>query len=169
MLNTRGFTLFETIVSLALLPLIILIVIQSVFNEIDALMHARANRDATRATSAILERLTQEIRLGQSVVTASSVLEASPGRLVLQSFTAPTSTIPATVDIELSGTDVTIERNGNTTTLSGTRARVTELTFHHATSPNSEVVRMHITVETGTARFEKEKQFTTAVVLRGSY
>lgn len=170
MLNTRGFTLFETIVSIALLPIVVLLVVQALFSEIETLMLARIDRTITDAASTILERLTQEIRLGESVVIGSSVLNANPGQLTLQSFTTPTSTVSATVTIALTGDTVTIERSGGSaTTLSEERVRVTNLTFIHAINAQSELVQTTLTLEAGAGRFEKEKQFTTATVLRGSY
>ena len=80
MLDTKGFTLFETIIYITLLPVITLLIVQVLFSEIDALMRARVNRDVTDTANVILERLTQEIRLGESVTVGSSVLDNSPGQ-----------------------------------------------------------------------------------------
>lgn len=170
MWNARGFTLFEVVLFIALLPLVMLLTTQLLISEIDALFRARVDRNATDTAGAILERITQEVRLAESVLTASSTFDTDNGRLVLQSFSSPTSTNSAIVDISLLNNDATIQRDQNaTTTLTGEDVRVTQLLFSHVTSSISELIRVSITVEAGAGRFLREKQLTTAAILRGSY
>jgi type II secretory pathway pseudopilin PulG len=169
-MNSRGFTLLETIIYAGLLPLILLVVFQVAFSETNAWLRARAERNATDGAIALLDRITQEIRLASSVSVVSSTFDASPGRLVLETVRTPTSTSASAADIAMVGTDVRISRDGNaSTTLVGTHIRVTNLTFTNLTVSSAEAVRISATVESGAGRFLREKQFTTAVVLRGSY
>jgi hypothetical protein len=97
-------------------------------------------------------------------------LGAHPGKLVLETFESATSTQENIVEIFLDGEEIKIRRNyGESFPLSGGSVRMTNLVFYHALSPNSELVKIELTVSASRGRLSSEKNFTSAAVLKGSY
>lgn len=164
----RGFSLIDTVVAVGLLALLSAVITSVILAESRSWTRARAERNAVDAGETILSRLTQEIRLAQSVNTVQSTLGSHPGQLVLNTFASPTSSDAAVLDVVLSGTDLTLSRGGAPATISGA-ARVTNLIFYRLASSTAEAVRVELTVEAGTGEFLTVRRFTTAAVLRGGY
>ena len=168
--NKKGFTLLEVVIYVGLLTIITSIVTNSFLSDIHVWGYARSTRDATSAGRLMLERMDQEIKLSRSVDTITSILGTHPGKLVLDTFAGVTSTQESTLEIFLDGEELKIKRGvGTTISLSGGKARVTNLVFRRLVSSKSEIVRIELTVEVSSGKFTKEISFTTAAVLRGAY
>ena len=165
----RGFTLLEMFIYISLLSIITIAVINVFFSETNAWANARAERNASDAGRLIMERIVQEVKLARSVNTSASILGAPSGKLVLETFESVTSTVPSTLEIFLDGQELKLKKGTESSVSLSGSARVQELIFHHLTSPESQAVRILLTVEVSQGRFSKTKTFTTAAVLRGSY
>ena len=168
--SIRGFTLLEIVFYVALLMIIVVAVFNSVFSETSAWGHARAFRNAADSGRLIMDRLVQEMQLARSVNVASSVLGSHPGKLVLDTFASATSTQESTLEIFLDGGELKIKKGEEAPlSLSGQDVQITQLVFHHLSSPKSQIVRVQMTLQASQGKFLKEETFTAASVLRGSY
>ena len=167
----EGFTLVEMLVYIGIFVMVSALIINFVFSIAGSWGHGRALRDVTQGGRLIMERLSHELRLASSVNIGASILDTSPGRLVLNTFDTATSSTQSTLDVSLSGTELGIQRGAaSPTTLSGGAVRVTHLTFTDLKAAStSEAVWVSLTVESGSGRFIKQKTFEALVVLRGSY
>lgn len=168
-MTKKGFSLVDTIVALGLLVLLTGILTQVILSESAAWARARAERNVVDAGQTILERLTSEIRLAESVNMSQSAFGSHPGRLYLNTFETPTSTAATTLDISLSGTDLVLDRGNAPATTISTGARVTNFVVYRMAATSSDAIRIELTVETGAGRFETEREFATAAALRNSY
>lgn len=167
--KSQGFTLLEIIVYVSLLAIITVAAVNVYFSEMNAWGYARAERNATDAGKLMMERIIQEVRLARSVNTSVSIFGSHPGKLVLNTFENATSTVEATLEIFLDGTELKIKRGTQAAVSLSGSTKVTQLVFFYVSSPKSELVRVNLTVETSGGKFAQTKNFTSAAVLRGSY
>lgn len=170
MSSKRGFTLIEILFYFAVLGAMSMLVVAVVGSGFNAWGQMRSERAASDGGKLVMERLLQEVRLASSVNVAGSVFGTSPGALSLNTFERVDSEVPATLDITLQDSAVTIRRNAeDPISLSGSSLRVSELIFDRLDSGTSELVRIRLTVEAGQGRFMQEQSFIAAATLRNSY
>ena len=169
LLKKNGFSLIETIVYIALVAVFSVGVIQVLLSETNAWGRARTERNLSDAATLIMERLSHEIRLAESVNVGASSLGVHPGRMALQTFTSATSNDPSSLELFLDGTELYMSRDaGAPTLLSGNGIEISNLVLYHITSETSEGVRVELTARLSWKGVVKEKKMTTAVILRGS-
>ena len=163
-------TLLELMIYITLLTVIGGLVLNIFSFQIVQWGYARILRDSSDGGKFILDRLIQEIELARSVETSTSVLNAHPGKLVLNTFASATSSQEALLEIFVDNGELKIKRGtGPATSLSGARIEVTQLIFRRISSVKSEMVRVELTVKATSGSYAQEQSFVTASVLRGSY
>jgi len=114
-----------------------------------------------------VEQMTREIRKASSV-NGASVLDVSPGKLVLD--TTDDAGNLATMEFSLIGGAIYQRfNNGAYNPLTASSTAVTNLIFRELSNGRTKAVRAEIAAQSGEGvAFRSEKFYTTAV-LRGSY
>lgn len=158
----KGFTLLEILVYASLLVLLIVLIANAIASLSHIIIEAKAERALRSSAEAALERIAREIRFASAVDTGLSVLDASPGTLVLTSIDPFTET-PQTITITLNNNRITIQKDAiEAEYLTSLKTTVTNLVFRHILNgTTSQSVRIELTVG--------GENFYTTTVLRRSY
>lgn len=82
---SRGYTLLEALIYIAVLALISYLVVSVLITMVHSFLEGRRLRALNEAGAIVMERLVREIRAGKYVETAASEFNIHPGRLVLNS------------------------------------------------------------------------------------
>lgn len=160
----QGFSLLEMLVYVTILAMLMVIVVTVLTSVTKSYASLKASKNLNHAAVVSLERMTREIRGANSLVTASSVLDASPGKIYLQG--------EGTDSIEFYLDSGVLKMNMNGVyegPLTSDETTVTDLVFTHSSTDESEAVRIDMTIESGTGDKMKTERFYSTVVLRGSY
>lgn len=161
--SSRGFSLLEVLVYLALLILFSVGAVSLLFSLEDVLAMQKGDRVVVEAANGTFERLLLEIRQSDEVLTAGSVLNTSPGTLQL-SQGADTATI------YLSNGSVWLQENGvNRGSLSSDSVEITDLRFYFYDNGRTEMIRISMTASTTVGERTTNETFKAAAILRGSY
>lgn len=159
----HGFSLVEMLVYLALLILISVVAVSSLFNLTDTLTRYRAEKVLTVQSRAMLERMVADVRNATAVDTVSSTFDVSPGTLVLDY-------IGASITYTLASGDVTVALDTNPSSpLNGGDVTVDSLAFTYYDNMTTELVRISMTATAVVGDTTVTETFTTSAVLRGSY
>ena len=139
-----GYTLLETVVYIAILALIAVMALGSIFSIYRALSQTLVERKLTLNGDIALETMIREIRAASSV-DPSSVLGTNPGTLKIGSKTFSPSNF-TTSDVG-----------------------VTNLIFYASSTANSAIVKIELSLQAGGGVFQKTKNFYGSAVMRGAY
>jgi type II secretory pathway pseudopilin PulG len=141
----RGFTLFETILYLAIFSILSMALLAFSWNMSDLETKEQVSRQVFSDTRFVTERLTYLIRSASSVDTGASVFDDADGQLVLE---YPGTSDTTTIDIR-SGRVTLIETGSDPVTLHASSDVVSELRFEHdgSSSDGSEYVGFIITLQ----------------------
>lgn len=165
--KNSGTSLPELLVYVAILALILVTLI----NMILAIGKSYGRLKSSRAIEAVgevaLEQMVREIRKA-SAVNGSSILETSPGKLVLD--TTDDAGNSATVEFSLIGEAIYQRFNGGAyNPLTASSTAITSLIFRSLANGRTKAARVETAAQSGEGvAFRSEKFYTTAV-LRGSY
>ncbi|MFH1170149.1 MAG: type II secretion system protein [Candidatus Vogelbacteria bacterium] len=166
-MKNHGYTLVEAIIYIAILAVLAVTFVSLLFTMVRAYTEFQLERSLTSSASLGLERLVRETRQAKNIDPAST-LGSSPGRLLLN--TTDEAGAATTRDFYLS-LDTLMVKEGSGAAASTTAQNVTvdNLIFRQINTPNSQAVKieMTLTAKRGTA-FRTQKFYSTAV-LRGSY
>ncbi len=164
---TRGYTLVEAIIYIAILAMLVVVFIQLLFSLTRSYASFRLARDLVSSSGAALDRMISEIRRAESI-DVSSTLGVSPGHLVLN--TTDEGGEATTVDFYLSNNALMVEEGGGSVA-STTSARVTvdNLVFRQITTAESSAVKVELTLSAARGAVTRTAKFYTTAVLRGSY
>lgn len=163
--TTEGFSLVEILVYIFILVLMLSVIMNIVVSVIRSGRIIQSLKNVENSFMISLERITRETRQAESVNLASSILDANPGRLVLES----TDTLgnPRTVAFYLSSRVLMLSENGvETGALTQVDAQVSNLVFRRFSGPNSEGVRTEVTIESGTSTHYRSNNFYFSATLR---
>lgn len=159
----RGFLLIETLVYVAVTVLVTLVTVNMYFSLDDVLLRNKTERMLTNAATVTLERMVRDIRDAITVDTGGSTLDTSPGVLELTAGATTTRFF-------LSGGNVVVEVNGvELGPLTSDDVIVEDLLFRHYVGPNTEFVRVEMTLSAASKAASTTKTYYTSAVLRGSY
>ncbi len=157
----RGFTLVELIVYVALTALLASALVVSTVSIQETLLYMKATHKLTASGYTTLERVTRDIRFASGIDLGGSVLESSPGTLVLN---LPTGSVTFAVV----GGKVTVrEGAGAQVPLTTDRVNVDLLRFtrmHHA---RAEGILVELRLSSSVRGTTLEKHFRTFVQLDG--
>jgi len=166
-INTRGFSLVETIIYIAILSIIVSALVVTAVSLLNTFTRLRAAQDISQASTVTLERLTRELRFANAVDTGASTLGSNPGTLVLHTVDA--SDTPTTVTTTLSGGRVMMQMgSGALVPLTHANVTISNLTFTHVVGTETEAVRVDLTAERAVKGATSTKQYRTFVVLDAS-
>lgn len=160
---TKGYSIIELLVYIALFVTISLVVMQSLLFILKTYATARAYRTLQQNGELVMERITREVRQASSVSPAASVFASSPGTLALSGEEADTT--PYTASIGVSNGVVEFTKTGVTGQLSSNEVVVNELIFWHIDTLTEDAIRVQLVLSTTRQPFVSST-FNTTVVLR---
>lgn len=160
---TKGYSIIELLVYIALFVTISLVVMQSLLFILKTYATARAYRTLQQNGELVMERLTREIRQASSFAPAASVLASSPGTLALSGEEA--NATPYTASIGVSNGIVEFTKTGVTGPLSSNEVIVNELIFWHIDTVTEDAMRVQLVLST-TRQPVVTSTFNTTVILR---
>lgn len=167
-LSTKGFTLIEMVVYVAVLGALAVLAINSLLIMTGTYANLRASRDLNTSATAVLERMTREIRSAYAV-DAGSVLNVHPSDLILD--TKDASGNSTTVEFYLDTDNLIKVKEGGVARgpLMASSASVSNFVARSISGANSKAVKIELTMTATRGTKLKTRNFYTTVVLRGSY
>lgn len=170
--NSRGISLIEVVIYVALLGMIAVFVANSLISIVNTYARARAEREVLNNARSVLELFTKSIAQSQEIYTPTSRFNADAGQLSL--LTSATSTVGHTTaftDIWVDGGAALMRQEGEgTVTISAASVRVTALRFERIIQTlGREAVKTTIRVEAAGAKFPGSSTLNATTALRGNY
>lgn len=163
--SKRGFSLIETLFYVSILVIFLIIIIES-FISISVSYRRLKTADNIEASAAVsLERIIREIRAADSI-DSQSVLDSSPGKLVLNS----TSSGGAAEKIEFSIQDGKLSLLVNDLLigpLTNTGVSVDNLVFRKINNGKAGGVKIEMELSGGSGATFKSLPFFTSAIIRG--
>ncbi len=161
--QTRGYTLIEMVIYVALVGAMAIFVISSVIYVYRAFVSARLERTISQNADVALESMVREIRAASSTDPAVSVFKTHPGVLQI-----------GQKKFFLAGSILQLQ-NGSASPQPLTTAdvQVTNLIFYDAsttsTTTPSEIVTIRMSLQAGTGILARTRNYFASAVLRGEY
>lgn len=164
----RGFTLVEMVVYAAILGIIAVLSISSMFAMTRAFTDLRVSRDLNSSATALFERLTRDIRGAYDIDAAQSTFGTHPGQLMLN--TKDSGGVNTTVEYYVTGNRVYIREGGvDQGSIMTTGTTVSSFIVRQLSNINTKAVKVEATISASRGDITKTRNFYTTVVLRGSY
>ena len=163
--KVEGFSLVEMLIYISILVLLLAVIMNIVVSVVRSGRVIKALRNVENSATISLERLVREVRQAESVNAGLSTLGSNPGRLVLEGTDIDGN--PRTVEFSLSSGTLMFSENGvELGALSQSDARVSNLIFHLFSGPNSEGIKIEMTIESGTSTHYRSGKFYSSGILR---
>ena len=164
--NYRGFSLVEVIVYVAILVVVSTIAVGTLLLIQSSLAEIRVTRSLSSAASLSMERMTRVIRDASATNFGASTFNSSPGVLSISGSETP----PEAHRFFVQGFQLIYEHGVSPpVSITPSNVLVTSLIFRSTTTPNSEGVRIELTLETSSGRATTSQKFYGSAVLRGAY
>jgi len=158
----------ELVVYIALLTVITVLAIQSTLSMTRAFADLRVSRDLNSSATALLERMSRDMRSANSVDTAQSTLGSHPGRLTLN--TTDSGGSATTVEFYVENSLVKIRENGVAQgSIMSSNTTIDSFIVRQLTNASTEAVKVEATITATRGDLSKTRNFYTTIVLRGSY
>lgn len=164
----NGYSIVEIIVYLAIFTTLSVLVINSFIVVLGSFNNTQTNRDLLESGSAVIERVSREIRQAKSIDVVGSVLASSPGALQLNSTTSSgTTTI---MKFSVASGALNLYQDGTLVgNLLGQNVSVTTLIFRRIVTTNGEAVKIELTLEDTRSKSSISANFYNTIILRGAY
>jgi len=166
--TNRGFTLAETIVSVGLVSLLLLVTIQASLTVSSVHKRSRTYLDINSSAVNAFSRFSRDIRRATSVNAVESTLGASNGKLVLNLRQSDGSYATQTFSLA-SGTVQSFYNGAYTGDLTPASIEVSNLTFRRFLTGSTTAMRVEMTVAPEASSSVPALNFYGTYVLRGSY
>ena len=166
--TTSGFTLAETIVSVGLVSLLLLVTIQASLTVSSVHKRSRTYLDINSSAVNAFSRFSRDIRRATSVNAVESTLGASNGKLVLNLKQADGSFATQTFSL-VSGTVQSFYNGAYTGDLTPSSMDISNLTFRRFITGSTTAMRVEMTVAPDASSTVPALNFYGTYVLRGSY
>lgn len=167
--RTEGaYSLIEIIIYMAVLVLVMVVLVNSIFDMVGSSSLFKAGRLMTSSAQTSLERMANEIQNAITVDIAQSTFNANPGRLTLN--TTDSGRSAATVEFLIENSQLKVKKNGGTAeVLVTTGTTVTNLVFRYIDTPASDGVKIEATFQSTARGKTRSESFYLTEVLRRSY
>lgn len=163
----RGFTLIEMVVYAAVLGVLTVVAINSMLVMTQAYASLRASRDLNASATAVLERMTREIRTATGI-DATSVLGTNPSDLVLN--TKDAGGAATTVEFYVQNGLINVKEGGVAKgSLMTSSTQAGNFIVRTISGTNSKAVKIDLTMTATRGTKSKTRNFYNTIVLRGSY
>lgn len=165
MSRTKGFSLIEMLIYISILVLMLAVIMNIVISVVRSGRIIGALRSIEDSAITSAERLTRELRQAESINTGLSILDSNPGRLVLEG--KDDLGAPRTVEFYLSGGRLFYKENGiDIGALSQSDAQISNLVFRRFSGPNSEGIKIEVTIESGVGAYHRLGNYYFSALLR---
>ncbi len=165
---TKGFSLPEMIIYLAVLTILTTAIVGALLGLSSTYRQLRAVKHIERSGILSMERMTREIKNATTIDVGQSVLGSGPGTLTLNATTLGGNARVVKFYVE-NGT-LKVSQNGALEgPLSSKKASTTNLVFYRISTPNSEAVRIVLTLSATSSNYARTERFYGTAILRGSY
>jgi Tfp pilus assembly protein FimT len=165
--NNKGFTLVETLVYIAGLALLLAVLSTIFIYMYDWYRAVTIVPRVDQAGSTLVDRITRDLRTGESINLGQSALNTANGAL---SVTGTIDSNQVTKRFSLSNGYLSYEENGSApSNLSPNGMTVSRLYFTNVTSPESSAVKFDIDITYNTKQGSTTKTYGGFVILRQSY
>lgn len=166
--SKRGFTLIEMIVYAVILGVIAVLAVSSMIQMTKAYVNLRVSRDMNASATAVLERMTREIRGAQSIDVAQSTFGANPGRLMLN--TKDAGGADTTVEFYVENGLIKVKEGGIAKgPLMTSSTQANSFIVRQLSSANSQAIKVELVVAATRGDVSKTRNFYNTIVSRGSY
>jgi Tfp pilus assembly protein PilW len=157
-----GNSLMETIIYLAILMVLVAFTVNGIMLVTKSFRTTTAQRDINSSAEDAMERIIREIRYANTVDLAGSMLDASPGVLLLNSI-EPITDLPQNVRFSVANNRLIIQAGSTTPeALTSSNVQLTNLVFRRvASSSVSEAIKVEMTIS--------GEEFYGTAILRRSY
>lgn len=162
--RTKGFTLIEVIVYIAVLGIVSIAIISSSMTVNSSFNRTRITRDLLESGNNSMERIVREIRQANSVDIANSTLGSNPGVLVLNGKDSGGSNRIVKFSV-LSGALNIYENNTLLDNLLNQNVTISNLIFRRISTGTGEAVKIEMTLTNNSV----SEKFYDTVILRGGY
>lgn len=156
----RGYSLLEAVIYVAILSVVVVIVIESVFALYRAYGRSRVERRLNLNGDAAIERMVRELRSATSTDVGASTFGANPGVLSaggkIFSLAAPAGPLQ-------------VSEQGGPQEAITSEVEVNSLYFYRQATSTSEIIKIELTLSAGDGSFIKTKNFYGSAVLRNRY
>jgi Tfp pilus assembly protein PilW len=161
--DTHGFSLVEVMVYLAVTVLVTVVAVGTLLSLNVVLLRNETERALTHEASVALERIVREIRAAEGINAGLSTLDASMGRLALDSVSTTTvfSVSSGALQLEVNGTSLGA--------LTSSRVTVEDVIFRRYVNSETELLRIALTLSVSNKAASSTRTFYTSAVPRGSY
>lgn len=164
----KGFSIIETLVYISLLAAIFLLFVNFTTGLVRSYGIVKAIRDLDNGALVSMERITREIRGSTTVDMGQTILDTSPGKLVLNqidSLGATTQTVFLVVNGNLNITISGVDKGS----LLPDGVTVTNLKFTKIDSTHSNAIKIDITLRSTRGKITKDENYHSTIIMRGSY
>lgn len=164
----RGFSLTEMVIYVAILSVLTIVTVNSVFSTIRAFAEFRVSRDLNSSGTSLMERLTREIRMAHGVDAPNSTLGTNPGRLTL--LTKDAGGVDTTVEFYIENNALKIREGGVAMgALTSSSTSVTNFIVRSLSNPKSSAIKAEIVLTSTRGGISKSGNFYSTILLRGGY
>ncbi|MBI3075182.1 MAG: prepilin-type N-terminal cleavage/methylation domain-containing protein [Parcubacteria group bacterium] len=169
--RTKGFTLLEAVVYIAILSFIFIIAAHTTIVATAAFGKSRVKRALAAEGYVAMERIMREIRLAHGIDENGSIFGVAQGVLKLKTRMSADDATETTRTFDISSGIVRLTESGNEpATLSGTGIRVTDLVFTRiGTQDDPRAVRVTLSAESAYKTLRDTRTFYGTAVMRGRY
>ncbi len=165
--HTKGFTLIEMVVYAAVLGILSVLAINATLIMTQAYASLRASRDLNASATAVLERMTREIRTATGV-DPSSVTGTNPSDLVLN--TKDAGGAATTVEFYVQNGLINVKEGGVAKgALMTSSTQASNFVVRTMSGTNSKAVKIELTITATRGTKSKTRNFYNTIVLRGTY
>jgi len=163
-----GFSLIETIIYLAIFTVMSVLVINSFITILSSFNKTNIDRRMLESGSAVMEKMSREIRQAKNVDIANSTLGSTPG--VLQLNSTDDDGNPVIIKFIVENQSFNLYRNGVLVgNLLNKNISITNLIFRRVSTTNSEAVKIEMILQYSDGRDVRTENFYNTIVLRGGY
>lgn len=164
----KGFSLVEMMVYISILTLLVGVLVSSLRAIVVTYRHIKVMRTIETSALTTLERITREIKNGESITAAQSVFGTASSSITI----VGKNTLEAakTSYIYVQNGVIKIREDGvEKGQLTSSSTQVTNFTLRLIDQSDSDAVKIEISLQAGTGDFIKNETFYSTAVLRGSY
>ncbi|MDO8500143.1 MAG: hypothetical protein Q7S66_05855 [bacterium] len=169
--GSTGFTILELIIYISVLIAVSVVSIDSLLRVQAVFVRARLIQSINTSGELISQKILREVRLANDISTASSIFDANPGVLVIDTVMSSSDPTPAVATISLVSGVLQFQRAGQPAEiLSSPDVTVTNLIFRNITQSSvSKAVRVEFALEIQKGRSIVTSNFYGTSLLKNSY
>lgn len=167
----RGFSVLEMTIYIAVLVVASVVIVDSLLRVQPVFVRGQLLRSINTSGELILRRMTSEIRLANDIDASSSVFDANPGRLVLNTVVSEADNTPSTATFSLSSGQFQLQRVGQAAEiLSSSDVSVTNMVFRRIVQGSmSKAVKIEFVLESKKGTTTVTSNFYGTAILKNYY